>query len=375
MSGTIGTDKSGYANLRNITGLPFERYTVRRAPNLYRYPNYLYFRLTSRAHPYFDNVYRDWGSACDVLHFFNSLSLSKTPWITTFETYLPRWAVYGAGRVEKGLRLQVKPACRRLLALSECTRRIQEEFLSDWPAYREAIMAKVEVLHPPQSPLLGEIGEKGSLSEELHFVLVGADFYRKGGLEVLRVMERLRKVGKRMQLTIVSRMNAGDYASQAGASEVQEAEKIIGNGASWITHHVQLPNEKVLSLLKEADVALLPTWADTYGYFVLEAQAAGCPVITTNIRALPEINPPVAGWTIEVPLDSWGNGILATATDRKTFQLKLEEQLEAVLEDILAAPELVRDKGKRALERIQGEHDPKRNARRLEQLYDHIRGI
>jgi len=48
-------------------------------------------------------------------------------------------------------------------------------------------------------------------------------------------------------------------------------------------------------------LALLPTCAETHGDVVLEAQANGCPVITTDIRTLPEINPSEIGYLIEVP--------------------------------------------------------------------------
>lgn len=54
--------------------------------------------------------------------------------------------------------------------------------------------------------------------------------------------------------------------------------------------------------MKKSDVGLLPTWADTYGYSVLEFQACGCPVISSNTRGLPEINNNEAGWIINMPL-------------------------------------------------------------------------
>ena len=37
-------------------------------------------------------------------------------------------------------------------------------------------------------------------------------------------------------------------------------------------------------------IGLLPTYNDSYGYSVIEFFSYGCPVITTNILALPEIN-------------------------------------------------------------------------------------
>ena len=50
--------------------------------------------------------------------------------------------------------------------------------------------------------------------------------------------------------------------------------------------------------MSSCDVGLLPTWAESYGYSVLEMQACGLPVVTTNIRALPETN--VCGWKVKL---------------------------------------------------------------------------
>ncbi len=369
---TIGTDKSGYANLRNISALPFHDYRVRRAPNLYRLPNYIHFRLTGRAHPYFDNLHHSWSNACDIHHFFNSLSQARTPWLTTFETTLPRWTAYGKGRLEWGLKLQARPQCHALIALSQCTRRLQESLLADWPAYAADIQPKLQVLHPPQPLLLDSMAEKAPLAGPLQLVLVGNDFYRKGGLEVLRVLERGWQKGWDMKLTIVSGLKAGDYATQAGTAEVQAAQAILGRFPDRIQHFSSLPNRKVLDLLRQSDLALLPTWADTYGYFVLEAQAAGVPVITTDIRALPEINPPSNGWQLSVPKDEHGNGILATPRQRQAFRETLEAQLEVTLQSIWENPAVIREKGAASWERVGKYHSITRNAAALESWYDKI---
>ncbi|MFW2788163.1 glycosyltransferase, partial [Acinetobacter baumannii] len=53
-------------------------------------------------------------------------------------------------------------------------------------------------------------------------------------------------------------------------------------------------------------IGLLPTWADTFGYSVLEFQACGCPVISTDVRALSEINNNDIGWLINVDKNKYG---------------------------------------------------------------------
>lgn len=371
----VATDKSGYANERNITGLPFKRYTPQRATNLFRAPNYLHFRLTGRSHPYWSNLHYDAGLGhSDVLHFFNGLSMGKRPWFSTFETFLPRWGSYGGKRLEWGLKLMARDACKGLFALSECTARFQEAFLEDFPEYRAAVMDKVSVLPPAQALLLEDYSAKQTGADFVDCCLVGADFFRKGGLESLRVADRLIEQGHPLRLHIVSEMKTGDYASQAGAAELNEAMQLIEKHPTHIFHHKRLDNAAVLDLFRKSDLGLLPTWADTYGYTVLEAQAAGCPVISTNVRALPEINPNAAGWMLEMPLDARGNAVLNTPAERTAFSTSLEVQLEAALLEILGDVGQIAEKGKVAWERIRREHHPEVRAAELEGKYDAVLG-
>lgn len=373
---TVGTNHGGYANQRNIIGLPFTQYQVVRCNDAYRIPNYLHFRIRGRMHRTWPFLHWDGGLAnYDLLHFFNGISLGKKPWLSTFETYLPRWTAYGGGNVERGLRLLAASPCKRLIALSACTRDIQSQFLEGHRSFAEAIMAKVEVLHPPQVPLLNreEIAAKADRQrkqDHIRLVLVGADFFRKGGREVLKAIDLLLQKGAPLQLDIVSAMQHGDYASKATAQDLADAMRIIERHPSMIRLHRGLPNAQVLDLWRHADIGLLPTWADTYGYTVLESAAAGCPVISTDVRALPEINSDASGWVIPVPKDSWGNAILNTELERKAFSDNLVEALMDVLEGIIADLACISSKGAAAYERILKHHDPVAAAATLESWYD-----
>jgi glycosyltransferase involved in cell wall biosynthesis len=65
-------------------------------------------------------------------------------------------------------------------------------------------------------------------------------------------------------------------------------EKIKNNPA--IDFRGRVPRDEILNnILPNTDIYLLPTYAEAFGYAVLEAMAYGIPVIATNIFAVPEM--------------------------------------------------------------------------------------
>lgn len=99
-----------------------------------------------------------------------------------------------------------------------------------------------------------------------------------------------------------------------------------------------------MNLLQKSHVGLLPSWSDTYGYSVLEMQAAGVPVITTNIRALPEINSEEVGWMINLPLSNTGEAEYVGVEARSFIRKKLINDLENIIESIVVDRDVIKEK-------------------------------
>jgi glycosyltransferase involved in cell wall biosynthesis len=123
-------------------------------------------------------------------------------------------------------------------------------------------------------------------------------------------------------------------------------------------------------------VGLLPTWADSYGYSCLEFQACGCPVISTDVRSLPEINNDKCGWVISIPKNNTGlDAKLDTEQDRLDFSNHLSKKLVEIFETILTNPNercTVYEKGNNAIARIQKFHKPENNINVLRPLINHM---
>ena len=289
---------------------------------------------------------------------FNTIRIDGGPFLVFFETTLPR--------VSKKRFLLVfleqcalrSPKCLGLIAISECAKFLQ---LAHHGCHKEII-----VLHPPQKTLIAEANDRRwSEIGTVRFCFVGRDFARKGGIEMLRAFDKLNQ--KNWHLTIVSSLSIDDYATQYTKEEQQmlkqEVLEILDRRTDQIDWHESLPNKKVLRIMKTSHVGLLPTWHDTYGYSVLEFQASGCPVISTDIRALPEINNHTCGWVI--PIGERFDARISTLKSkkqRKAFSNDLTDSLKTLFEEILDSPRVqLQEKAEKALARIRAEHDPEKH--------------
>lgn len=303
----------------------------------------------------------------EVIHTFNAVCKTDKPWCASFETSMPRvWP----GTEEEDeyfyylAEYMKKPNCKRLYALSQNAYEIQESILSSKLASEDVglIMKKTEVLHPPQKVLVSEKEfEQKHRMKKIHFIFIGGAFFIKGGRELLQVLSEFENLYD-FKLTLISSLLYNDYFTHTPYEEMAEYRDMIRRKA-WIDYYETLPNEKVLEKCREAHVGLLPSVADTYGYSVLEMQAAGCPVVTTNVRALPEINNEECGWICRLPVNRLGFCEMGGAGDWPHI---LREELRKSFQEIFDSPEKIQRKGKTALERVRRMHDPDRYQEKLQ---------
>ena len=289
---------------------------------------------------------------------FNTIRIDGGPFLVFFETTLPRVSKKRFLLVSLERRAIRSPNCLGLVAISECAKKLQLD--------QNGTKREITVLHPPQKTLVAEANDRRwSEIGTVRFCFVGRDFARKGGIEMLRAFDKLNQ--KNWHLTIVSSLSIDDYATQYTKEEQrllkQEVLAILERRTDQIDWHESLPNEQVLQIMKNSHVGLLPTWHDTYGYSVLEFQASGCPVISTDIRALTEINNDTCGWVI--PVGERYDARLSPLKSKKqrgAFSKDLSIRLMELFVEILGSPrELLLEKAEKCLARIRAEHDPEKH--------------
>ena len=381
----IGYSNNDYPNKRNIIGLVPNAHYVR----IHDINTCIcrFARRMLRRNPIdIANVFNDRGlNRVDLMHFFNTISLAPTPWISTFETIVPRFkntlsCHHGRNcdftplthdtRIRKALNALASNACRRLIALSQCNRRMQLDLLHLFPDHYPLIEPKITCLHPPQPPLVDEYAQKQlPLNGPVRFLFVGHNFFGKGGAEVLESFQHARKSGQNLSLTIVSCLCPDDYATKTSKKDVEKAKNLIRDNSDWIQYWPSLDNQQVLQLMKNAHVGLLPTYADTYGYSVLEFQAAGCPVISTNIRALPEINNNETGWVIQIPKNRLGEALYTTGQDRAEISAAIKKGLTHAIEEIMNDRQTICRKANASIRHIKQDHSPQIHSTKLSQIY------
>ena len=388
----IGYYLRNYASERNIIG-KVGNATYSKVYDLYEIPRYSIMLINKifdrQLYDPVDFALRHSGiglGRVDLIHFFNAVSFGAIPWITTFETLVPRLQTtlnvhHGSAPfsetllcdtvVLKSLDAMASSRCKALIAMSKCNLRMQIEFLRLFPDHQEPIQDKLHQLYPPQPLLIERYEDKTRLPKDhLHFMFVGRLFFRKGGLEALQAFQEVRAlVDQDIRLTIVSSLLDDGFTDREDAMGVEQVKAVIKANPDWVTLYSNVPNREVLELMKSAHVGLLPTCADTFGYSILEFQAAGCPVISTDVRALAEINDDSKGWLINVPKNDLGEALHSTVSERTVLSQMILQGLIAAVREVAHNPRQIRVKAENAMESIKRDHNAAHFAKELKRIY------
>jgi len=390
----VGYINRAYPEIRNIIDIsPNVTYLKLGRYNYYKYRLLLaqklqrYFGLMSKHQIAYRFKHKSLNlfKGVDLYHFFNTISYSKKPWIVTMETSIPRFEevmqahhgdifqfpeVAKTPHISNAIKVIASRNCKKIVALSQCSVIIQDRLLDQFPEYKSSILNKTEVVYPPQKLSVETFKEKGiDIHGKLQFLFVGAAFFRKGGYEMLKAFDRIKDKYD-FELIIVSKFHIEDYATKETPEEVEEAKKFVEKNSSWITYHYEIPNSEVLELMKKSHVGVLPTWADTFGYVNLEFQSCGCPILSTDIRAIPELNPDDCGWKIKVPKNDVGEAKYFSAENRKVMRQTIIDGLEQQLIQIFEGDrEILKEKSENCLKRIREKHSPEEYCKKIESIY------
>lgn len=257
---------------------------------------------------------------------WNSQGISPSRY---YDTYNPgQWTVEDVACVYRELG---KRADALVILTNFCARNV----VSWCPELEE----KVYAVHAPVFVDVAEASQKPSLRDGvIRALFTGIDAERKGLPEVLEAYRSIRERFDNVRLDIVSRPSPKLQNEIAALKDVQL--------------HISSPRVDVKALMRQSDVFLLPTHADTYALAAVEALAHGCAVIVSDLEPLPEI----------IPEGEVGFNVPIGDTDILTLRFA------QLLED----RNLLRRLQGNALRRFRRLHSPEVIAARLEDIFSQV---
>ncbi|MDJ0868583.1 MAG: glycosyltransferase family 4 protein [Myxococcota bacterium] len=237
-----------------------------------------------------------------------------------------------------------RPLAQRAIAatLRRCDRLIA--LTRDTEAYLRTTADPQRVRYVPNFVPLEDFGElpdrsQRSAERPLRVLYVGWLLEAKGVGELLEASRRFPDV----RFTLV------------GPTHPRFAERIRPL-IEAVRDHVEVlpvrPREEILELYRDADIFVLPTYREGFPNVVLEAMAAGLPVIATPVGAIPDA------------IRHGEEGLLVPPRDREA----LAEALKRLIDD----PELRCRMGARARERAEAVFSLDPVVRQLEAVYDEL---
>ncbi|ABM73063.1 SqdX [Prochlorococcus marinus str. MIT 9515] len=222
----------------------------------------------------------------DLIHVVNpavlglgGIWLAKTnniPLIASYHTHLPKYLEhYGMGMLEPLLWELLKAAHNQAL-LNLCTSSAMVNELEDKGIQRTALWQRGVDTENFKPELRSE-----KMREKLFGKYKDADslLIYVGRLSAEKQIERIKPVLESIPGACLALVGDGPYRSQL--------EKIFENTKTNFVGY--LSGEELASAYASGDIFLFPSSTETLGLVLLEAMAAGCPVIGANKGGIPDI--------------------------------------------------------------------------------------
>lgn len=138
--------------------------------------------------------------------------------------------------------------------------------------------SNVKLLPNPVSPSIVEVVEKNSLPRKDREILYAGHLLRaKGIYELLSACKPIPNI----HLTMMGK-GSPDVISDLRNKAGRESD-------SWLTILGGRPIEEVISAMLTCSVFVLPSYSEGFPNVILESMACGCPIVTTDVGAIPEM--------------------------------------------------------------------------------------
>lgn len=296
----------------------------------------------------------------DLIHTYGSLSPLDT-WVTSFEdatafTYLKRPNNEQINIVSSYLR-----NCDAILPLSEASKK---SFLNLYNPEDE-IEEKIEVVYPAFNPP----EQYNTETESTYILFIARDFERKGGYEAYNAFKELNKIHDDLKFICVS----------------DTPQEVVKNSPANCTFYENVSRDKLLELYRKSDLFVYPTFHDTFGFVMVEAMGFGCPVITLEDFATPEIvDNGQDGFIIEgyenkwfdknkIRIDKYNNWEKLREKQSESEKVRIVEQTVRKVSQLIEDDKKREEFSKKAREKVEkGKFSIERKNRQMKRIYSEV---
>lgn len=194
----------------------------------------------------------------------------------------PADLVWPAWLVTHLLVTQTAQRCQQLLTLSEFSKReiVRELGLAPEKITPTLLAAAPEFFAPPVPEELAAL-RRDVLGFDGPFILCVANTYPHKNVHRLIEAFGLLAGGLAHRLVLVGRPRRGEKRVQAALARLPDAARVLR--LERVTH------EELVALYQAADVFAFPSLYEGFGLPVLEAMAAGAPVVAMRYASVPEV--------------------------------------------------------------------------------------
>jgi glycosyltransferase involved in cell wall biosynthesis len=180
-----------------------------------------------------------------------------------------------------------------VLAVSEYTR---QEILERYPQLSDRVRVVYQPIPAHDETVL--VSESATARAEVlqHFGLTSGNFvFYVGAIELRKNIARLIKAyqaseaAREMPLVLAGAIDEDYLAAEGVLGYFADGAPVSVKGPGVVKYLGRVTELEKLCLLREARLFAFPTITEGFGIPLLEAQSMGCPVLTTNSSAIPEV--------------------------------------------------------------------------------------
>lgn len=180
---------------------------------------------------------------------------------------------------------------------------------------------------------------------------IGTIIRKKGVLELPEIFKKVLSGYPGAKLILIG-ADSPDIQTNAPSTWKILEEKLGGSVREKVQYLGKIPYAEVQNHIRNAQVCLFPTFAETLGMVTIESMAMQKPVVNSNI-----------GWAQEL-IEDGKSGFLVHPKDHGLYAERIV--------DLLNHPELCREMGKNARQRVEEKFDIKQLARENIRFYQTV---